>query len=150
MPEQQQTNFHPFFSRLSSRFVGLESEASSFWQFHACGKWRCWRCWRRWRRRSNRKSAQRHSDRLFGRRRRERIRSLGVRRSLHPPLPPRRRRSHNTHPLSGENHFKSLFFMFTSKEFLDAPSHLYMRSCLSVRLSVCSSVCPSVPCFFRR
>ena len=33
--------------------------------------------------------------------------------------------------------------------FLDAPSHLHMRSCPSVRLSILS-ICPSVPCFFFR
>ena len=34
--------------------------------------------------------------------------------------------------------------------FLDAPSHLYKRSCPSVGPSVRSSVGPSVPCYFRR
>ena len=38
------------------------------------------------------------------------------------------------------------FFLF----FLDAPSHLYMRSCPSVRPSVRRSIRRSVPCYFRR
>ena len=36
-----------------------------------------------------------------------------------------------------------------SEYFLDAPSHLYMRSCPSVRPSVRRSVGPYVPCYFR-
>ena len=40
--------------------------------------------------------------------------------------------------------FFFLFFFLLFFFFLDASSHLYMRVCPSVRMSVCPSVCPSV------